>query len=141
MYRFLFKLIIATFLSLSCASLTAQNSIENSRSLNEVSGIIADRTITRFGRDFYNHFSHARLLNYPDSPFNLVIYERPSARWGSLIWIEFKGQKVEQLRWSPGKGTPKETAEASAKRIEEKLKQTLLKALLSDTFDLERDEI
>ncbi len=52
-----------------------------------LSGVMIDRTMTMIGKTFFRQFSQQRL----DSPVlrntSLSIHERPSARWGSLIWI------------------------------------------------------
>ncbi|PLY13857.1 MAG: hypothetical protein C0631_12860, partial [Sedimenticola sp.] len=61
--------------------------IEDTGSLDEISGIVVDRTITLMGHDFYRYFTSYRQFTQPESKYNLTVFERPSARWGSLVWI------------------------------------------------------
>lgn len=60
---------------------------------NELGGVLIDRTLTRAGKTFYDIFSQKRLNNPIMSSVTLTIHERPSARWGSLIWIS-EGSRI-----------------------------------------------
>jgi curli production assembly/transport component CsgE len=50
--------------------------------------------MTLAGQDFYTSFARA----WRDMPLNdryvVSIHERPSARWGSLIWVEFEQRRL-----------------------------------------------
>ena len=119
----------------------AEIKFDDNSSLDEISGIVVDRTITLMGHVFYRDFTNYRQLNNPDSKYNLTIFERPSARWGSLIWIEYQSKKIYKTFLSPGRTSYQQVAEHSAKQIEEKLNKIRLQELFSDHIDLERDEI
>ena len=109
-------------------------------SLDDLSGVVVDRTVTRIGREFYTEFSEYRRLVYPDSPYNLTIFERPSARWGSLIWVEYNGRALFKKFLSPSRSAGEAVAKEAAEEVEAQLKQLKLQEVFSDTFDLERDE-
>ncbi|MCG8427995.1 MAG: curli production assembly/transport protein CsgE [Chromatiales bacterium] len=115
--------------------------IDDTASLDEIPGIVIDRTVTRVGRDFYRDFTNYRQFNNPNSRYSLTVFERPSARWGSLIWIEYRSRQVFKIFLNPGRTNYKEIAEQTAKQIEEKLNRVRLQELFSDHIDLERDEL
>jgi curli production assembly/transport component CsgE len=56
---------------------------------DEMKGFIVDNTISHIGHDFYYYFAD-RLRATSRLDFNLVVRERPDARWGSLITVEFE---------------------------------------------------
>ena len=115
--------------------------IEDTGSLDEISGIVVDRTITLMGHDFYRYFTSYRQFTQPESKYNLTVFERPSARWGSLVWIEYQSKIIYKTFLSPGRSGYQEVAENAARQIEEKLGKLRLQELLSDHIDLERDEL
>lgn len=62
--------------------------------LTEAWGIVTSQTVTVAGHEFANHFI-AEWRDKPDSErTTLALRERPSARWGSLVWVEFGQQRV-----------------------------------------------
>lgn len=115
--------------------------LEGSVLLDEIPGLVIDRTITRIGHDFYTDFTNYRQLNNPRSQYNLTILERPSARWGSLIWIEYRSTTVFKTFLNPGRSNYRKIAEQTAKQIEDGLNRVRLQQLFSDNIDLEKDEI
>ena len=52
-------------------------------------GIIVNQTMTLTGSQFYRNFLDYWREQKKTLPSNLVIYERPSVRWGNLILIEY----------------------------------------------------
>jgi curli production assembly/transport component CsgE len=114
--------------------------LETGAPLDEVTGIVIDRTITLIGRDFYRNFSEYRRLNHPDSAYNLTILERPSARWGSLVWVEYNSKTLFRSFLSPRRVGQEEVAERAAEQVEEKLEKLRLQEALSDRFDVGKDE-
>lgn len=65
--------------------------------------MVADGTISFIGQEFYREF----VTSWRDQPqadqFSISIQERPSARWGSLIWIEHANRQLFRAFLSPGK--------------------------------------
>lgn len=135
--------LIFTILFLISGGLHAGSQIDQSldKPLEEITGVIIDRTITFIGADFYRYFSDYWRISFPEDPSVLTIFERPSARWGSLIWVEYRSQKLSQLFISPGRNNKKKSAEQLANLVNKKLTQIRLTEMLSDTFDMDRDEI
>ncbi len=109
--------------------------------LDEIAGLILDRTITVIGHDFYRSFTSFWRLNYSENTTNFSIVERPTARFGSEMWIDYRGQKIGRLFLSPSRSQVEETAEAVAQAVNEKITQLKLTEMFRDTFDMERGEL
>lgn len=115
---------------------------QKDRSLeDELSGIILNRTMTIIGQQFYDEFNTFWRLSYPNNQLTFAIYERPTARFGSEVWVEYRGRQVIRLFLSPSRAQIAERAKAVAQAANEKLSQLRLTELLSADEDLARDEI
>ncbi len=114
--------------------------VSDSRELdNEISGFVLDQTITRLGHDFSAYLSQYRNANNLGE-YNLAVYERPSARWGNYIWVEYNRTRVFSLFMSPSRTNVQSVAEQAARQIHnEILRQELLYRLIPDA-DLAGDE-
>lgn len=127
----------AALLLLTSTSLTATAGVIE----DEISGFTIDNTITRIGHDFARFLGDYRHSDLPESNYNLTVHERPSARWGNLIWITKDHKTVYRQFIQPSNTRLKEIAEQAAQDVHRKIKQLELKALFSDTFDIDKDEI
>ncbi|BAN50718.1 curli production assembly/transport protein CsgE [Metapseudomonas resinovorans] len=107
---------------------------------DEIMGFIVDSTISHIGREFYRSFSD-RLRDTSKLDFNLVVRERPDARWGSLVWVEYERNVVYRQFLRPNTSQLQDEARAAADLVLEAIAQQKLQRLLQDTHDLERDEI
>ncbi|BFM10356.1 curli production assembly/transport protein CsgE [Simiduia litorea] len=108
---------------------------------NEISGFTQDSTITRAGHEFARYLSDYRNANFTvDNDYNLVVYERPSARWGSLIWVTTDNQEVYRRFLPPGRIDIQQEANAAAQQIHAAAQQRKLQLMFMDTFDLDQDE-
>ena len=117
-------------------------SIVDRRPLDEaVRGIVTNEVITLAGQDFYNSF----VSTWRDVPlserYNVSIYERPSARWGSLVWVEFEHRHLFQTFLPPTRTDIKSIAERAAKTTYDNLVQADLDRLLFKDQDLASDEM
>ncbi len=106
----------------------------------EMLGFIVDDTISHIGHDFYYLFSE-RLRATSPMDFNLVVRERPSARWGSLVTVEYQQRMVYRRFLAPNTVELKDEAYEAADLVRMQIVQRKLETLLQDTTDLERDEL
>ena len=106
----------------------------------ELNGLIIDNTITRFGHDFHRYLSY-QLQDSTRLKADLVVRERPSARWGSLVWVEYGQATVYRRFLQPNVAEIETIAEQAAQLVLEEIERNKLRNLLQDTFDLERDEL
>ncbi|QCY11860.1 curli production assembly/transport protein CsgE [Pseudomonas sp. MPC6] len=107
---------------------------------DEMMGFIVDDTISHIGHEFYYAFSE-RLRATSPMDFNLVVRERPSARWGSLVTVEYQQRLVYRRFLPPNTVDLKEEAYDAADWVRGQIVKRKLEALLQDTTDLERDEL
>jgi len=107
---------------------------------DEMKGFIVDNTISHIGHDFYFYFAD-RLRATSRLDFNLVVRERPDARWGSLVTVEFDRDVLYRRFLPPNVTQLKEEAIAAADLVRQEVVQRKLQRLLQDTTDLERDEL
>ncbi len=110
------------------------------RSEAELSGLIIDNTISRFGHDFHRYLSF-QLQDAEELENDLVVRERPSARWGSLVWVEYGPRTVYRRFLQPNMTEIEAIAEDAARVILEDISRSKLQNLLQDTFDMDRDEL
>ncbi|MDU9392064.1 curli production assembly/transport protein CsgE [Pseudomonas sp. zfem002] len=110
------------------------------RADEEMLGFIVDDTISHIGHDFYYAFSE-RLRATSPMDFNLVVRERPSARWGSLVTVEYQQRLVYRRFLAPNTVELKDEAYQAADWVRGQIVQRKLENLLQDTTDLERDEL
>ncbi|MCO1335616.1 curli production assembly/transport protein CsgE [Microbulbifer sp. OS29] len=113
---------------------------DSGRLEDEISGFNIDRTITRTGHDFVRYMSEYRNLNYPDASYNLTIYERPSARWGNLIWVTYNDKIVFRRFISPSTNNTHRLADEAAQYIHQEVLQQRVRNSITDNFDLGKDE-
>ncbi|MFL1526629.1 curli production assembly/transport protein CsgE [Pseudomonas sp. O230] len=107
---------------------------------DEMMGFIVDDTISHIGHDFYYSFSE-RLRATSSMDFNLVVRERPSARWGALVTVEYQQRLVYRRFLPPNTVELKDEAYDAADWVRGQIVQRKLEAMLQDTTDLERDEL
>ena len=141
--RILHTLVIAVFMLAYSGVPQAQEesgTIADQAPLEEVIGLILDRSITNVGHDFYRYFSDYWRLTYTDNEDVLIVYERPSARWGSLIWVEYRSRQLAKMFVSPSNKT-KELAEQVADQVRQELIRIKFAEQFQDTFDVDKDEI
>lgn len=106
-----------------------------------MTGLTIDDTVSRFGREFYRNLAQHRRSNFPDETDNLVVRERPSARWGTIIWVEAMGERVYYRRISSGGNDIKALAEQASVQITRTIRKMKLEKMLKRSKDLADDEI
>ncbi len=92
---------VAGALALSCI-LASPPACGDRLSPDPYAGVVADGTITFIGQAFYREFVASWRDQAQADQFSLAIHERPSARWGSLVWIEHSSKPLFRVFLSPG---------------------------------------
>lgn len=105
-------------------------------------GVVFDGTVTFVGQEFFRAF----VATWRDQPvtqrYSISIYERPSARWGSLVWIEYLHRRVYSAFLSPGRRDHVRLAGTEAARIAfDNIVQTDMDRLMFKDPDLAPDEL
>ena len=130
----------------SPADTTAQHrerstDITGKRALDEtIGGIVTNQTMTLAGEDFYTSFAQA----WRDMPLSdryvVSIHERPSARWGSLIWVEFEQRRVFDMFLPTARANVASVAVRAASTAYQNVVQADIARLLFHDVDLAGDE-
>ncbi|MCQ4313289.1 curli production assembly/transport protein CsgE [Pseudomonas stutzeri] len=106
----------------------------------ELKGLITNNTISRSGQEFYRKFCE-RLTDTSSLDFNLAVKERPSARWGILVWVEQDNQPLYRRFLQPNIGDIEQTAYDAADVVLQEINRKKVEAMFEDTIDLAKDEL
>lgn len=120
------------------ANLDAGSSVAAEESLR---GLVVDRTVTFFGRDFYGYFVDVWREQAGAAEINLVVHERPDPRFGSEVSIEFDRNIEFRAFISPTRSRTRALAESAAMGLAQKLSGLLQKRRGADGPDLAADEM
>ncbi len=135
--------IVALFIWPALAGAAPEPAVElNGRVLQELyGGVVVDQTITVAGQDFYQYF----IVLWRDKPLSeqyaISIHERPSARWGNQVWIEFAQRRVFQTILPASRAGIKPVSEQAAEIAYQNVVDTEVQRLLFRDLDLGADEM
>lgn len=127
--------------------LLAQDAASDSKSLTrqsslnaEVGGLVVGQTMTLAGRAFYDSFALAWSEQDEAGRFGVAISERPTARLGSQVFVDYGNRRLLQMFLPPNRSLiPDMGAQAAAQAY-----QAILDYQLSQFFgdpDMGRDEL
>lgn len=112
-------------LCLACFPVHAQNTlsdiakaIEESRKQKRenrdlLTGIVVNQTMTVLGWDFFHYFSSSWRESPASESYSVSVHERPTAIWGSEIWVEYNHQRVFHTYLSPARSAVKDISAAA----------------------------
>lgn len=106
-----------------------------------LSGIVINRTVTVQGQDFYRYFSNRWRELSGASSFTLTVVERPSARWGSEIWVEYRRQRMYHAFLTPARSGTKKASERAVDLVLENVSKSEIERVLTNNPDLAPDEL
>lgn len=103
-------------------------------------GIVTNQAVTVAGHEFCKYF----LAEWRDKPgsdrYTLAIRERPSARWGSQVWIEFAQRRIYQVQLPPARAELRTLAESAAENAYQTILDIERQQRLAGDADLAPDE-
>lgn len=107
----------------------------------DISGVVVDRTMTRFGAEFYRVFSQLLSSKASSETENLVVKERATAMSGSIISIFHDQKLVYRTAISPARQQIEFKAKQAVEQVDSFLLKWKVQQHFQDTFDLAKDEI
>jgi len=108
--------------------------------LESAFGFIVDRTITHFGAEFVRYFSQEWRDQPGTEAIDVTIVERPSARWGSIVFIEHNQRPIARVFLYAGRSaTIRPLAAAAARHVAVHVSDNALAALITRDPDLAKD--
>jgi curli production assembly/transport component CsgE len=106
----------------------------------QLGGMITDQTITSAGKDFYQAFS----AMWHDKPFNerfsVAVRERPSARMGNRIQVEYANQTIFEAVLPAARGNIPAISARAVEIAYQNVSDTEVQRLLFRDQDLAGDE-
>lgn len=104
-------------------------------------GIVTNDAVTLVGQDFYTYFSQAWTQMPLSERYIVSVHERPSARYGSLVWVEFDQRRVFQAFLPIARSNVRPIAESAAASALQTVMQADIARLLFHEADLGSDEM
>lgn len=121
----LFVCILCPLLLVSPPSVLADNDIE-------ISGLVIDRTLTRFGKDFgFYYSSYWRELPFTQG-FNVTLYETVFPQAGTVLTLEVNGTRIYTTHFGRRANPIKESAEQAILLTIDYLAQVRANAITGD---------
>ena len=103
-------------------------------------GIVTSQPVTVAGHEFCRYFI-AEWLDKPGSDrYTIALRERPSARWGTQVWVEFGPRRVLQVQLPPARTELKALGENAAGSAYEAILDIERQRLFIRDADLAPDE-
>lgn len=103
-------------------------------------GVVTVQTMTTAGHDFSQHFLAVWRDQDGSDQVTLAIRERPSARFGSEVWIDYAQRTVLQLRLPPARAALPELAANAVQHVWATVQRTDAERMLFHDADLAPDE-
>lgn len=104
-------------------------------------GVVTNQTVTVAGQDFFQHFVAAWRDRDLSERFSISIHERPSARWGSQIWVEYAQRRIFQASLPAARASIKALSEQAVDATYQQVTDADVGRLLFREADIGRDEI
>ena len=151
----LFALLVATYWTASAADGKAPGTdnsqlnggsaqiTERAKKILEdpLGGVIVNRTITVQGHDFYRYFAQWWREKDEENKYSISIHERPSARWGSEIWVQYRRDRVFHIFLPPARSQTKEISKQAVNIVYENITRNELQRALFKSEDLGPEEM
>lgn len=105
----------------------------------EPSGIVIGQMITPLGKAFFDGFTASWNEQDPEGRFSIAVSERPSARRGSLVSVDYGPRRLYQAFLPARRGQAREAGGAVAEMVFQRILEDQVGQLFADP-DLGRDE-
>jgi curli production assembly/transport component CsgE len=105
-----------------------------------IRGLIVDNTVTMIGKKFYEAFALDWLDQKIGDIDNLAIGERPTARSGSRVWVEYNRRVLFEVSLSPVMANIETTARIAASKVGRRIQEFEIRKALIKNSDLAGDE-
>jgi curli production assembly/transport component CsgE len=139
--RLIVYLLALTFVLRAVSIVYAQPTPLPQQKDDGIDGVVVDNTITLTGHNFFAQFVTTWQDLEQPSRQNLTIRERPSARWGSLIWVEYNHRVLYRIFLQPGRPSNRAVAEGAATHVARALQEMETQQWLFTDPDLAKDEM
>lgn len=106
-----------------------------------IAGVVVNQTITVAGQNFYQCFVASWRDREISERYAIAIHERPSARWGTQVWIEYAQKRIFQAPLPSTFANIKALSEQAAEVAQQKVVDVEVDRLLFRETEFGPDEI
>ncbi|SHI36494.1 curli production assembly/transport protein CsgE [Pollutimonas bauzanensis] len=106
-----------------------------------LAGVVVNRTVTVLGQDFYQYFTSLWRQKDTGGQFSISIYERPSARFGSEIWVQFRQKKMFHAFLPPARAATKKISAAAVEIVYQNITDSEVERIMVKSPDLGPEEM
>ncbi|HUG58054.1 MAG TPA: curli production assembly/transport protein CsgE [Candidimonas sp.] len=106
-----------------------------------LAGVVVNRTITVLGRDFYQAFTTQWRQKDVSNQYTITIFERPSARFGSEIWVQFRQKKMFHTFLPPARAATKKISAMAVEIVYQNIADSEVERMLVKSPDLGPEEM
>lgn len=106
-----------------------------------LTGVVVNRTVTVQGHDFYRYFSAWWRDMDAEGSYSISIHERPSARWGSEVWVQFRRERVFHMFLPPARSRTKEISRQAVEIAWDNITRNELQRAIYQSEDLGPEEM
>lgn len=103
-------------------------------------GVVTNQAMTVAGQDFYHYFVAAWRDKEGSERYTIGVRERPSARFGTEVWVEYRQRRVFRTYLPPARAAIRPISENAAEVAYQVITETDLQNQLIRDADLGRDE-
>lgn len=122
------------------SSVSTTTALSPSRTLSrEVGGLVVGQTMTLAGRTFYDSFASAWNDKDSDGRFSVSIIERPTARLGSQVIVDYGNRRLFQMFLPPNRSLIPEIGANAAAQVYDAILHYQVAQFFGDP-DIGRDE-
>ncbi len=106
-----------------------------------LTGVVVNRTITVLGKDFYQYFTARWREKDVGSKFTISIHERPSARFGSEIWVQFRQKRMFHTFLPPARAATKKIGAMAVETVYQNINNSEVERIMVKSPDLGPEEM
>ncbi len=106
-----------------------------------LSGIVVNRTVTVLGNDFYQYFSSRWRQKDVSTKYTISIHERPSARFGSEIWVQFRQKRMFHAFLPPARSATKKISWSAVEMVYQNINDSEIERIMVKSPDLGPEEM
>lgn len=106
-----------------------------------LSGVVVNRTITVLGKDFYQAFTTQWRQKDVSNKYTITIFERPSARFGSEIWVQFRQKRMFHTFLPPARAATKKISAMAVEMVYQNIADSEVERMLVKSPDLGPEEM
>lgn len=104
-------------------------------------GAVVNRTVTVIGHDFYQYFTTLWRQKDVSSHVSIAVYERPTARFGSEIWVIYRQKRMFHTFLPPARAKARDISEQAVEIVYRNIANSEVERVMMRSPDLAPEEM